>query len=171
MEQVTVRPAEVGDAEGFVHAYEASWDAAMGAIAGRPLDDFASFEERLASFRAGVEHPRPDACVWVAERGREVVGVAVRVGSELQALYVVPESWGTGVANRLTDAALTSMREAGATEATLWVVEANARARRFYEREGWQPTGETRDSQLGPAELQYRRQVSLPIRSNDALNQ
>jgi hypothetical protein len=47
------------------------------------------------------------------------------------------------------------MRER-AVEAILWVGEANARARRFYEREGWSADGETRESPLGPRKLRYR---------------
>jgi GNAT superfamily N-acetyltransferase len=75
----------------------------------------------------------------------------------LRSLYVVPEAWGTGVAQRLMEAALDAMRERGATEAILWVVEGNDRARRFYEREGWALDGEVRASQLGPSEVRYRR--------------
>jgi GNAT superfamily N-acetyltransferase len=57
------------------------------------------------------------------------------------------------------DEVLAEIRANGAAEATLWVVEANARARRFYEREGWEPTGWTRETPLGPAELQYSLQL------------
>jgi ribosomal protein S18 acetylase RimI-like enzyme len=64
---------------------------------------------------------------------------------------------GSGVAQALMETGLAAMRERGATEAVLWVVEANARARRFYEREGWTADGETRASPLGPTELRYRR--------------
>jgi ribosomal protein S18 acetylase RimI-like enzyme len=55
----------------------------------------------------------------------------------------------------LLDAVLTAMRERGAEDAFLWVGEANARARRFYEREGWAADGETRVSPVGPRELRY----------------
>jgi GNAT superfamily N-acetyltransferase len=74
---------------------------------------------------------------------------------ELRDLYVVPQAWGTGVAGALHETALDWMRER-APEAILWVGEANARARRFYEREGWGADGETRESPLGPRELRYR---------------
>jgi hypothetical protein len=43
-----------------------------------------------------------------------------------------------------------------ATDAYLWVVEANARARRFYEREGWSADGAMRASSFGSTELRYR---------------
>jgi GNAT superfamily N-acetyltransferase len=160
MADVTIRPARIDDAEDFVRAHEAAWNATIGAIVGRPLHEFASFEGRVDRYRASFEQPLGDAGVWVAEHGGELVGIAIRVGSELRDLSVVPEAWGTGVAGALMGAALDAIRSDGAVEATLWVGEANARARRFYEREGWEPTGETRASQLGPAELQYRRQLA-----------
>jgi GNAT superfamily N-acetyltransferase len=82
--------------------------------------------------------------VLFAERGGETAGVvAVRVGW-LDGLYVVPEAWGTGVAGELHDAALAYLRSSGETEARLWVLEANTRARRFYERGGWELDRTTR---------------------------
>jgi GNAT superfamily N-acetyltransferase len=75
--------------------------------------------------------------------------------AQLRNLYVVPEAWGPGVASALHAVALAWMRSR-AGEAILWVGESNARARRFYGREGWRPDGETRSSSLGPPELRYR---------------
>jgi GNAT superfamily N-acetyltransferase len=99
--------------------------------------------------------------VLLALRDEEVVGVAVsRVDEctgELRALYVVPAEWGSGTGNRLHDAAVDGMREDGATAATLWVVEGNVRARRFYERHGWSADGETKPSHFDLTELRYAR--------------
>jgi GNAT superfamily N-acetyltransferase len=161
MADVTVRPACVEDAEGFVRAYEESWDAALAGLAGRPLRELSPYEERLQAFRKtfGAGLP-PGAGAWVADADGEIVGVAVRSGPELRSLYIVPRAWGTGAAQALMGAALAAIGADGHVEATLWVVEENPRARRFYEREGWEPTGETRASELGPAELKYRRQLS-----------
>ncbi len=161
MTDVAVRPARLEDAEAFTRAHEAAWDATLAPIAGRPLDELVPFEERVERLRATLAELPPDASVLVAERGGEIVGEAVRVGSELRDLYVVPAAWGTGAAQELTEAVLAEIRASGATVATLWVVEANTRARRFYEREGWETTGETRASQLGPAELQYARKLPM----------
>jgi GNAT superfamily N-acetyltransferase len=160
MTDSVVRRAVLDDAEGFVRAHELAWDAAMGPLVGRSLEELAPFEERVARFRAGFAEPPPDAGIWVGERRCEIVGVAVRLGSELRDLYVVPEAWGTGVARSLLEAAISEMRSERGAEATLWVGEENVRARRFYEREGWQQTCETRTSQLGPNEVAYRLQLS-----------
>ena len=70
---------------------------------------------------------------------------AVLVSEEwLEGLYVVPERWGTGLADALHWQALELVRSLGSTRCHLWVLEDNARARRFYERRGWQQNGETR---------------------------
>lgn len=152
-----VREARPEDAEGFVRAHEASWDA-VGLVEQR-LGELASFDERLKMFETGVEKVSDDARVWVAEHEGTIVGLAVcsRAAEtvELRDLYVVPEAWGSGVATALHETALDWMRPR-ASDAILWVGEANARARRFYEREGWRPDGETRESPLGPRELRYR---------------
>jgi GNAT superfamily N-acetyltransferase len=161
--ELAVRDARPEDAEEFVRAYEVSWDAMAVPLVGKSLAEFASFESRLDSFRSGIKQRSDDARVLVAERDGAIVGSAtcVRDGArcELRSLYVVPQAWGTGVAQRLQEAALDAMRERGATEAVLWVVEANGRARRFYEREGWTLNGETRASPLGPSEVRYRRSL------------
>jgi GNAT superfamily N-acetyltransferase len=160
MTEVVVRPAEAEDAEGFTRAYEASWDATIGVIVGRPLQELAPFEKRVEGARTSFAQFPAGAGAWVAEASGEIVGVAVRVGSELRSLYVVPDAWGTGAGQSFVAPPLAPPRPEAHAEATLWVVAANPRARRFYEREGWEPTGETRDSELGPPELQYRLQLS-----------
>jgi GNAT superfamily N-acetyltransferase len=82
-----------------------------------------------------------------------------RVG-EITAIYLLPDAWGKGVGRRLMDAALGCLAESGFGQATLWVLDANARARRFYEAGGWSADGarkldETRGFPL--AEVRYRR--------------
>jgi GNAT superfamily N-acetyltransferase len=56
---------------------------------------------------------------------------------EVPAIYVDPSVMGTGVGRELLEAATAALREAGYARATLWVLEANERARRFYEKAGW----------------------------------
>jgi RimJ/RimL family protein N-acetyltransferase len=47
-------------------------------------------------------------------------------------------------------------------DATLWVLEDNPRARRFYEREGWSPDGEAKsDAFLGVRVNEVRYRIHL----------
>jgi GNAT superfamily N-acetyltransferase len=54
-------------------------------------------------------------------------------------------SGGAGEVGRaLHDEVLSRQRADGRTRCNLWVLEENARARRFYERLGWRENGDTR---------------------------
>jgi GNAT superfamily N-acetyltransferase len=57
--------------------------------------------------------------------------------AHLWSLFIAPEWWGTGVAADLLDWSVSGMRASGYSEAQLWTPHAHARARAFYEREGW----------------------------------
>jgi hypothetical protein len=46
-EELVVREARRGDAEGFVRVHESAWDATIGAIVGKSLEELAPFEARL----------------------------------------------------------------------------------------------------------------------------
>jgi GNAT superfamily N-acetyltransferase len=68
----------------------------------------------------------------------------------LEAIYVRPSGWGTGLAVTLHDAAVSELRARGVTRARLWVLEENGRARRFYERLGWRADGTSRIVEFPP---------------------
>ena len=63
---------------------------------------------------------------------------------EVYALYVAEAAAGTGVGPALLGTAVADLGDRGFRHATLWVLDSNARARRFYEREGWRPDGATK---------------------------
>jgi putative acetyltransferase len=108
------------------------------------------------------QYPFPDAevlarwrgftgTVLAAERDGHVAGIAGVEACWLHGFYVRPEWWGTGVADELHAAALGAM--ADCPELKLWVLEENHRARRFYEKRGWRPNGETRVVPFPPSPL------------------
>jgi ribosomal protein S18 acetylase RimI-like enzyme len=104
----------------------------------------------------------------VAERDGEIVGFTYVGPSEtegaveLYAIHVVPELVGTGIGRDLMVDALRQLREIGGERAVLWVLEENDRARRFYERGGWKPDGETRVEAVSGQpvpQLRYAREL------------
>jgi GNAT superfamily N-acetyltransferase len=82
--------------------------------------------------------------------------------AELYALYVHPAWWSTGTGRALMDQVLAKVRATGYGCITLWVLEANARARRFYQRAGFIPDGARHvlDDLGGVTEIRYRRALS-----------
>jgi len=106
---------------------------------------------------------------FVAEREGDVVGFA-SVGpsrdergiGELYAIYVDPEDWSQGAGGALLDHAERRLA-CDFEEATLWVLAANARARRFYEHAGWTSDGTSKvEERLGvrSEETRYRKRLS-----------
>jgi GNAT superfamily N-acetyltransferase len=68
---------------------------------------------------------------------------------QVRSLHVDPEAVGRGRGRALLAAARERLRRAGHTEATLWVVADNERARAVYEADGWRLDVATRRDPLG----------------------
>jgi GNAT superfamily N-acetyltransferase len=80
---------------------------------------------------------------------------------EIGAFYFLPEYWGKGCAAQAMEFALNRLRERAFPEAALWVLEENARARRFYEKHGFFPDGMKKTINLGKEmnEIRYKRSL------------
>ena len=81
---------------------------------------------------------------------------------ELYGIYVDPDAWGTGAGRALITAAEDALA-ADFTDATLWVLEDNPRARRFYELAGWAWDGTSKTDafiDVDVAEVRYRRRLA-----------
>jgi ribosomal protein S18 acetylase RimI-like enzyme len=66
-----------------------------------------------------------------------IVGFVAIAGDEIDKLFVSAEARGLGIADLLLRAGEEQIAAAGHPDAWLAVVATNARARRFYERNGW----------------------------------
>lgn len=148
---VRIRPGTREDARAIAEVHVASWrDAYRGLLPDGFLDRL-SVDEREAQRAEGFDDPGSPFSVLVAEDAGSVVGFvaygpsrdddATEETGEVPAIYVEPGVVGTGVGRALFAAATEGLRERGYRRATLWVLEANERARRFYEKAGWRWDG------------------------------
>jgi GNAT superfamily N-acetyltransferase len=154
MSQPLIRAATPDDARSIAEVHVASWKEAYSELldldnVGDSMDVDARAEvwaERIPL--VGAEGFR----TWVAEIKSRVVGFSFTQPTEdddlnpleiaeLVALYLAPQHFGAGIGKPLLDRAVAGMRSQGFLQATLWVLEENARAIRFYRREGWRPDG------------------------------
>jgi GNAT superfamily N-acetyltransferase len=130
-------------------------DLRLAALADAPYA-FSSTLERELAFDDQVWQQRLGSravATFLAWDGDQVVGMAtgkpedpdddfaVPGACQLVAMWVSPAVRGTGVAAALVEAVAEHVRGTGAAALVLWVTEVNERARRFYERLGFVPTG------------------------------
>jgi GNAT superfamily N-acetyltransferase len=153
------------DAPGIARAQERAWQSAYRNVF--PVDelDRGGFI-RAALWRERLEHPPPGWTTFVADEDGEIIGF-VSVGpsrdqrglGELYAIYVHPDWWGTGTGRSLIERGETELRFRY-REATLWVLEANPRARSFYETAGWAADGANKSDErwgVRAPEVRYRK--------------
>lgn len=177
---VTIRAVRADDAEALATAHVRAWQVGYRGMMPQDYLDAIDLARRVEQWRDWVVRGRfRRTTVAVADVAGAVAGFAIHgpeggasespgdevargpgtVG-ELYSLNVHPDHWSTGVGSALMAHVLGALADAGHTEAVLWVLPANERARRFYERRGWVPDGAERtDTVQGVTvdEVRYRR--------------
>jgi ribosomal protein S18 acetylase RimI-like enzyme len=149
----TIRVAVPNDAREIAEVHVASWRWAYRSQLQDDYLDRLSVEEREAQWASGLAEMKSDAGVIVAEEGGRIVGF-VEYGptqdddaddstGEILAIYLLEGAIGRGTGHRLLTEALGGLREGGFRRASLWVLESNDAARRFYEKVGWAWDGTT----------------------------
>jgi GNAT superfamily N-acetyltransferase len=164
---VEVRRATAADADGIARVQERGWQVAYRHVFPPERLDAGGFIH-VDRWRTRLETPPRGWSTFVAVDG-SVLGFA-SVGpsrdedavGELYAIYVDPGSWGSGSGPALLERAEAHLAR-DYVQATLWVLEENPRARRFYERAGWAPDGARKEDvwfDVTAAEVRYRKRLS-----------
>lgn len=170
-----VRRALPEDAERLARIHVASWREAYRGLLPDELLDQLTVARRERQWRHLLG--RTEGSTLLAERGGEAVGfvalgaprdadLAAQGGvGEVHAIYLLASAWGCGYGRMLWEAALAGLRDRGDREVALWVLEANERARGFYERMGLAADGWRKSERMGPAlleEVRYRGGLEPP---------
>jgi putative acetyltransferase len=127
----TLRPYQASDEDAAIALWQRTWQHAYPAI------DFAA---RVPWWRERWRNELvPHAAIVIAERAGEMTGfVTVDGKGYLDQLVVAPEHWGSPLATMLVDEA----KRLSPDQVTLLVNADNARAIRFYARNGFVHAGE-----------------------------
>jgi GNAT superfamily N-acetyltransferase len=153
---VTIRAATRDDADGITDVQVASWRAGYAHVFPDSVlyaDDFDSTRRTFwRAWRFAPGHRiavaalpgegTVDRIVGFSSYGPERERARGFTGrGEVWALYLHPDTWGTGVADALIEHVEIRLLAEGFETAVLWVLDDNPRARRFYEKHGWAATG------------------------------
>lgn len=168
---ISVRRATIDDAAALAAVHVASWEGAYRGLVPDAWFQERTVQARTAMWRRVLAEPRA-GLVYAAEHGdgdgaAAVVGLAAanlpsrdadadEDTAEISALYVDPGHWRAGAGRALMDAALDALTARGFMVVTLWVFEANPRARAFYEKCGFVADGARQGE---PPEIRLRRRL------------
>ena len=80
---------------------------------------------------------------------------------EVAAIYLLEEYWDKGYGRKMMDYALNKLEVMGFHEVVVWVLEANHRARRFYEKMGFYHDGTSKEIIIDKplVEIRYVREI------------
>ena len=171
---VSVRVAAPFDSAAIARVQVASWQAAYRSLMPDSFLDALSPETRAEQWHTILREAERDERTWAGIHDGVLAGFAsagpsrdfragLRTG-EIYALYTLPGAWGSGLGAELLREATTWLPARGFEEATLWVLAENARARSFFERDGWEFDGLEMDVRFGDrrvAEMRYRKRLPL----------
>ena len=158
----SIVPAALADAERIARLHIASWQATYASELSAGFLASQDVAGRTAHWAAMLQ---AGTSVWLAAEGGCLLGFvacgptrdADAVGSplpwEIYNLHVSPASHGRGHGRALFEHAVQLGRAARALETRLWVVESNARARAFYERQGMRWDGARQAHAVSPGEV------------------
>ena len=176
MAEPLVRDAKRPDAHAIATAHVRGWQVAYR---GKMPDDYLdglNVDERTAIWLRRlekecelpdrilvIEHPADSRVVGFCFVGLcQDADLAIAGIGEVGALYVEPESWGEGLGRVLFAFGVDHLRESGFSEAVLWVLDTNDRARRFYEIAGWEADGAAKvDDRWGFSVNEVRYRITL----------
>jgi ribosomal protein S18 acetylase RimI-like enzyme len=176
---VRIRRAVPGDAVRIATVHVRSWKGAYPGLIPQSYLDALAPEDRVDAWEealAATSWPRTGTIVLLGpsagdgeDEGPITGFVSIsptrdedadpeHVG-EIVTFYLDPSAFGSGGADLLMSAAFVALEAAEYGAATLWVLDTNARARRFYERRGWQPDGASKRHDWGAfvaTDVRYR---------------
>lgn len=141
-----VRLAHLDDATRIAEIHVTCWRVGYQSLIPEPIlnrlsvpmcRDFSYARIRLGKTTVLVASASDRVCGWLAyDKCRDED--ATSTVKEVYGFYVDPASWRTGAGTFLWQEAKQRLAQSKTEFVTLWVLEANTPARRFYESIGWQ---------------------------------
>ncbi len=162
-----VRLATRADAEAIERIRVGGWQVGYRHVF--PAEQLERLEIDRSRWERRLERPPAGWTTFVAEGHGRTLGF-VSVGpsrdeagvGEVYAVYVDPDDWRQGAGRALLERGEERLAEEY-REATLWVLEDNPRARRFYEAVGWHLDGGRQTVErlgVSPPEVRYRKRLA-----------
>ena len=167
---VYIRKAVSGDEQVLAYIQTESWKAAFADILSpAELERCINPEKAEQMYHSVLRREDCNMAIeFVADQphciaawGKNRCDLGDAVG-ELICIHSLRNHWGEGYGSAMMEYALTQLRREGYESVILWVFEANTRARKFYEKHGFEPTGQKKAAN-GIWEIMYQRSLQQGV--------
>lgn len=176
-----LRPATVDDAAAIAQLHIDSWRVAYATELSQSFLQNQDLPQRIELWQQRLTSSEMQ--VWLAEAENRLLGFcahgwsrdddAVKGTWEIKNLHISPELRGSGIGSRLFDHAMVAAAANHASQLTLWVVESNTPARRFYEKKGMKVDGARQRHVLAAnatlSEVRYRCPIKDSLQPPEVL--
>lgn len=160
-----IRLAAPEDSDRLAEVHVRSWQHIYRGTFPDDYLDTLDIERRARFFAERIGSGAP---VFVAESEGEIVAFCWPAPSseegwgEILSIYAHPDHWGRGHGRALLEAGERHLRGEGFERVLLWVLDANTRAREFYERQGWSTGRGIKIEEIGGVqitEVRYEKEL------------
>ena len=166
MDNVIIRKAVPGDEQVLAYIQTESWKAAFAGILSPEelvrCTDLQNAEQMyrnilLSEFCDMEIEFVEDKPHCIAAWGTNRCDLGDTVG-ELICIHSLQNNWAKGYGSAMMNYVLDQLQQANYESVILWVFEDNKRARKFYEKHGFELTGQTK-AYNGITEVMYRKKL------------
>lgn len=162
---MNIRRAEISDASEIARIHVETWRIAYAEIVPSSYLARLDKEERAKSWANKLSDPNEEARVAVLADGSIAGWTSFgpsrdnddKEAGEVYAIYVDQSHWGQGTGRTLLTDAILHLGRKGYSSVSLWVLEENQRARRFYEKAGFDLDGASKSIEIDESELREFR--------------
>ena len=166
MADISIRRAIPGDEQVLAYIQTESWKAAFaGILSSEELERCTDIQKAEQMYHNVL---RRDGCNMaiefvdgkphcIAAWGKNRCDLGETVG-ELICIHSLQNNWAKGYGSAMMEYVLTQLQQANYESVILWVFEENIRARKFYEKHGFELT-EQKKLANGIAELMYMKKI------------
>lgn len=150
------------------HIYAMSWKAAYKGIIPQAYLDVLPLD-RWADKLGNAEHENFRADYILSDSGKFVASSSICKArdeaygdwGEIMSIYVLPEEFRKGYGRTLFTYVFDQLKEQGYSNIYLWVLEENQRARRFYDKMGFQANGDRMIQNIGGKDCVEVRYINV----------
>ena len=166
---ILIHKALPKDAYEYAVNHIACWRAAYKGILSDEYLSSMNVEQMAEANQRILSEPGIFECYYAEHNGsmigRLVIGKSrdedKADAGEIGAMYLLSEYWGKGYGREMMDFSLSELKRMGHDEVLLWVLEANNRARLFYEKCGFASDGTHKEINIDALHTHMRYVRSL----------